>query len=252
MPVRLISSVRGIGVAVSVSTSTSARSCLIRSLCCTPKRCSSSTTSSPRSLNFDVVRQQPVRADDDVDLARRARRRDHRRPAPWREEPRQHLDPHRVAGEALAERLAVLAARAAWSGTRTATCLPSCTALNAARIATSVLPKPTSPQTRRSIGIGRSMSAFTSSMALSLVGRLLVRERLLDLALPRRVGRERVARRARAAAGRARRAPAAISRTARAHPRLGLLPVGAAHLRAASASRRRCTGGRRRSGRTAT
>ena len=31
-------------------------------------------------------------------------------------------------------------------GTSTATCLPSITALNAARMATSVLPKPTSPQ----------------------------------------------------------------------------------------------------------
>ena len=46
-----ISSVRGIGVAVIVSTSTCARSCFSRSLWETPKRCSSSTTSSPRSLN---------------------------------------------------------------------------------------------------------------------------------------------------------------------------------------------------------
>ena len=45
-----ISSVRGIGVAVIVSTSTLARNCLSRSLCATPKRCSSSTTSRPRSL----------------------------------------------------------------------------------------------------------------------------------------------------------------------------------------------------------
>ena len=51
MPVRLISSVRGIGVADSVSTSTPALSALICSLCDTPKRCSSSTTSRPRSLN---------------------------------------------------------------------------------------------------------------------------------------------------------------------------------------------------------
>ena len=50
-------------------------------------------------------------------------------------------------------------------GTSTATCLPSITALNAARMATSVLPKPTSPQMRRSIGLGRSMSALVSSMA---------------------------------------------------------------------------------------
>ena len=37
-------------------------------------------------------------------------------------------------------------------GTTTATCLPLMAAMKAARNATSVLPKPTSPQTRRSIG----------------------------------------------------------------------------------------------------
>ena len=37
-------------------------------------------------------------------------------------------------------------------GASTATCLPACTATKAARIATSVLPKPTSPHTMRSIG----------------------------------------------------------------------------------------------------
>ncbi len=47
------------------------------------------------------------------------------------------------------------------------TCLPSCTAFIAARIATSVLPKPTSPQISRSIGRGSSMSALTSVMAFS-------------------------------------------------------------------------------------
>ena len=64
--------------------------------------------------------------------------------------------------------------RAGWpaasSGASTATCLPSWIALNAARIATSVLPKPTSPHSRRSIGYGRSMSALTSSMALRWSG----------------------------------------------------------------------------------
>ena len=40
-------------------------------------------------------------------------------------------------------------------------------ALKAARTAISVLPKPTSPQIRRSIGTGFSMSALTSSMVVS-------------------------------------------------------------------------------------
>ena len=51
MPVIDISSVRGIGVADIVSTSTAVRSCFSCSLCSTPNRCSSSTTTSPRSLN---------------------------------------------------------------------------------------------------------------------------------------------------------------------------------------------------------
>ena len=51
MPTSDMFSVRGIGVAVIVSTSTRLRICLMRSLCATPKRCSSSTTSSPRSRN---------------------------------------------------------------------------------------------------------------------------------------------------------------------------------------------------------
>ena len=39
------------------------------------------------------------------------------------------------------------------------------TTFMAARMATSVLPKPTSPQIRRSIGRGDSRSPFTASMA---------------------------------------------------------------------------------------
>ncbi len=68
-PVSASCSVRGIGVAVSVSTCTSARSVLSFSLCATPKCCSSSTTSRPRSLNLIVLAEQRMRADDDVDRA---------------------------------------------------------------------------------------------------------------------------------------------------------------------------------------
>ena len=50
-PPSAICRVRGIGVAVMVRTCTSARSCLRRSLCATPKCCSSSITTRPRSLN---------------------------------------------------------------------------------------------------------------------------------------------------------------------------------------------------------
>ncbi len=55
-------------------------------------------------------------------------------------------------------------------GHNTAACLPSCTALNTARTAISVLPYPTSPQISRSIGIGSSMSALTSSIVRNWSG----------------------------------------------------------------------------------
>jgi hypothetical protein len=57
-------SVRGIGVAERVSRSISARSFLKCSLCATPKRCSSSTTTRPSRLkptSFDRMRCVPIR-----------------------------------------------------------------------------------------------------------------------------------------------------------------------------------------------
>ena len=63
-------SVRGIGVAVSASTSTSSRSERSSSFCATPKRCSSSTIDEPELLRDHVAREDAVRADQDVDLAR--------------------------------------------------------------------------------------------------------------------------------------------------------------------------------------
>ena len=50
-------------------------------------------------------------------------------------------------------------------GARIATCLPPVTATKAARSATSVLPKPTSPQISRSIGCGETMSWITAWIA---------------------------------------------------------------------------------------
>ena len=50
-PARLMCRVRGMGVAVRVRTSTSFRSFFSRSLWATPKRCSSSTTTSPSAWN---------------------------------------------------------------------------------------------------------------------------------------------------------------------------------------------------------
>ena len=69
MPVRLISSVRGIGVAVSVSTSTSVLSFLIASLWLTAEALLLVDHEQAEVLERDVLGQQPVGADDDVDLA---------------------------------------------------------------------------------------------------------------------------------------------------------------------------------------
>ena len=100
-------SVRGMGVADSVSTCTSVRICFSRSLCATPKRCSSSTTTSPRlrnSMSLDSSRCVPMIRSTDPPaspatislLVARA------------DEARQHPDRERVRREALAERLQVL------------------------------------------------------------------------------------------------------------------------------------------------
>ena len=83
----------------------------MRSLCATPKRCSSSTTSRPRSRNSDALLEQAVRADHDVDRARRRAPRARASRLRGRLEARERLDPHRVALEALAERLLVLLAQ---------------------------------------------------------------------------------------------------------------------------------------------
>ena len=64
-------SVRGMGVAVIVSTSTVCRSALSRSFTSTPNRCSSSMIDQAQVLERDVGLRQPMRADDDVDRARR-------------------------------------------------------------------------------------------------------------------------------------------------------------------------------------
>ena len=52
-------------------------------------------------------------------------------------------------------------------GAKKATCFPPITALNPALIAISVLPYPTSPQSKRSIGTGFSISCFISLVAFN-------------------------------------------------------------------------------------
>ncbi len=138
MPVTAISRVRGIGVADMVSTSTFARSFFSCSLCSTPKRCSSSTMTRPRSLNF--VSEE------------------NRRWVPMTTSTAPSFSPSRTALASVSvwkrdsartftgncayrsENVPKCCCTSSVVGTRTATCLPSCTALKAARTAISVLP----------------------------------------------------------------------------------------------------------------
>ena len=139
MPVSDISSVRGIGVADIDSTSTEARSVLRYSLCSTPKRCSSSTMTRPRSLNrvlccssrwvpmtmSTVPSTSPANvACDSLALSNR-------------DSDRTVTGNCAIRSENV-EKCCCCASSVV--GTSTATCLPSCAALNAARTAISVLP----------------------------------------------------------------------------------------------------------------
>ena len=109
-------------------------------------------------------------ADDDPDRAvgqaARTRARLGRRA-----EARELLDPHVEA-----RRSGGGTSRRCWRtrtvvGASTATCRPASAAAAAARSATSVLPKPTSPQTSRSIG---GCPRARSASAASIAGRLIV------------------------------------------------------------------------------
>ena len=82
MPVRLISSVRGIGVAVSVSTSTLVFSFLIGLLVLHAEALLLVDDQQAEVLELHVVGEQPVGADDAVDLAATPGRRRPRGPGP--------------------------------------------------------------------------------------------------------------------------------------------------------------------------
>ena len=163
-----ISSVRGIGVADMDSTSTFARRALRCSLCSTPNLCSSSTMTSPRSLKrTSGVSNRCVPMTMSIDPS----------DMPDSTVVRSLSAVKRDSAAIRTGKLAYLSlnvARCCWTrrvvGTRIATCLPSWTALNAARTAISVFPYPTSPQTSRSIGVTRCISTLTSSIQANWSG----------------------------------------------------------------------------------
>ena len=161
-------SVRGMGVAVSVSTSVCSLSCLSRSLCFTPKRCSSSTMMSPSSANATSglsSRWVPMRMSIWRALSRCTTAACSL--AVWKRDITSTVT-GKSASRSPKERACCSARMVV--GTSTATCRPPCTALKAARMAISVLPYPTSPTSRRSMGRSPSRSPFTSSVALRWSG----------------------------------------------------------------------------------
>ncbi len=171
MPSSDIASVRGIGVAVSVSTSTSARRRFSCSFWRTPKRCSSSMMTSPRFLNLTSgwislwvpITRSIVPAASPSSAAFTS----------FGERKRDSSASFTGKSAKRSENTWKCCSASSVVGTSTATCLPSASATNAARSATSVLPKPTSPQTSRSIGWPEVRSLITASIAAGLVRRLL-------------------------------------------------------------------------------
>ena len=246
MPVRLISRVRGMGVAVRVSTSTSAFSRLIDSLWVTPKRCSSSTTSRPRRLKRDVLAEEAVGADDDVDRAV-LHPVDHLLGLAGGEEAAEDLDPHRVAGEALAEGQAVLLGEEG-GGDEDGHLHAVLHGLERGPdgdlgLAEADVAAHEAVHRARRLHVGLDVGDGPL-----LVGRLPVGEGLLELALPRGVGGEGVARGGDALLVEDHQLLGDLA-GGRADPALGLGEVGAPEAVEGGRLARRCSGGRRRSGR---
>ena len=191
MPTSDISSVRGIGVAESVRTSTFVFIFFIVSLCCTPKRCSSSTISKPEILELHVVREQAVRADHAVDLAA-LDALDHLLGLAGGEEPRQRLDADREPGEPVGERVAVLG-REQRRRCEHGDLLAVLDRLERGTDRDLGLAEADVAAQQPVHRVGELHVALDVVDRRALVGRLDVRERLLHLGLPRRVLRERVA-----------------------------------------------------------
>ena len=190
MPVSDISSVRGIGVADIVSTSTPARSFFIFSLWLHAEALLLVDHEQAEVLELDVLRQEPVGADDHVDGAALDVAH-HRLGLLGGEEPGEDLDAHRVAGEALAERLAVLVGEQRGRH-EDGDLLAVLHRLEGGPHGDLGLAEADVAADEAVHGPGPLHVGLDVVDGLGLVGRLLVGERLLHLRLPGRVGREGV------------------------------------------------------------
>ena len=162
-PVSASCRVRGIGVAVRVRTCTSSLIAFSFSLWATPKCCSSSTISRPMWLKVTLFASRawvpttmftsPEASPARTSLASLA--------------PTMRESCATLIGSPAkrAEKVRKCWRDSSVVGTTTATCMPDMAATKAARRATSVLPKPTSPQIRRSIGRPEARSSSTSEIA---------------------------------------------------------------------------------------
>ena len=165
IPRRLMCSVRGMGVALSVSTSADNRNANKRCLCSTPNRCSSSTITKPRSANAtSLLRMRCVPMTTSTFPAARSANTTLLSAAVLK---RDRLSMRNGYARNRSRKVRSCCSASTVVGTNTATCRPLSTALNAARMATSVLPNPTSPQISRSMGRADCISRFTAAIAVS-------------------------------------------------------------------------------------
>ena len=158
-----IPKVRGIGVAVNVKMSTSARNALRASFWRTPKRCSSSTITRPKLANCVSLESSlwvPIMMSaSPLAIASRA--------ALISLVVLKRESSTILTGQSAKRsfQVATCCSASRVVGANIATCLPPITATKLARRATSVFPKPTSPHTRRSIGVPLVISPMTAAMA---------------------------------------------------------------------------------------
>ena len=179
------------GVAVRVSTSTSRLSCLSASLAATPKRCSSSTMSRPRSVNFTSFwsRRCVPMTMSTVPSASPGHDRRLLRRGP---EPGEHLHLHREVGEALAEGLVVLLGEHR-GGHQHGDLLAVHDRLEGGAQRHLGLAVAHVAADQAVHGLGPLHVPLHVADGLQLVGRLVVGEGRLELLLPGRVDREGVA-----------------------------------------------------------